>query len=285
MPYALRYITILLFLFYSCNSSQQGEKDKGMPIAKVFDKYLYESDIAGVGKGAAKPEDSVRAVKNYIDSWIRHNLILHYAEENLPESNEAFQKQLQDYKESLIIFLYEKALISQKLDTTVNEQTVTDYYNKYKDKFDLKTSVIKMRYVALPKLSRVKLDSAKSWLKKPNEISQSKLKNFCLEYAVKYSITDSTWFSIDEVLKILPLEQNGMQNAPYSKSFQTMTDSAYNYLVNFDDYKVKGSSAPINYVRNDIINLILNRRKLDYISQVHTNIYNDALEKKSFEIY
>lgn len=285
MSYALRYIIIPLLLFCACNKSQWTEKDKGMPIAKVFDKYLYESDIAGVGKGAAKPEDSVQAVKNYVDSWIRHNLILHYAEENLPASDEELDKQLQNYKESLIIFLYEKELISQKLDTSVSEQVITDYYNKYRDKFELKTGVVKLRYVMLPKLLHLKLDSAKSWLKNPNEISQSKLKNFCNNYAVKYSIADSVWLSIEEVGKILPLESNGMQNAPFSKSFQTMGDSAYNYLVVFDDYKVKGSNAPINYVRKDIINLILNKRKLDYISQVHTNIYNDALERERFETY
>ncbi len=285
MPYAPHYIAILLLLFCSCNNYKWKANEKGEPIAKAFDKYLYESDIAGVGKGAAKPEDSIQAVKSYIDAWIRHNLILHYAEENLPENDPELDKQLQDYKESLIIFLYEKELISQKLDTSVSEQTITDYYNKYKYNFDLKTGVVKMRYVMLPKLLHVKLDSAKAWLKKPNEISQSKLKNFCNSYAIKYSIADSVWFSIDELGKILPLESNGMQNAPFTESFQTMQDSAYNYLVAFDDYKVKGSSAPINYVRKNIVNLILNKRKLDYISQVHTNIYNDAMEKGKFENY
>jgi hypothetical protein len=119
----------------------------------------------------------------------------------------------------------------------------------------------------------------------PNEIAQSKLRNFCSDYAVKSSVTDSAWFSIDEVYKILPLEMNGLQNAPYGKSFQQFSESAYNYLVSFDEYKVKGSNAPLNYVRNDIINLILNKRKLDYISQVHNNIYNEALENEDFEIY
>jgi hypothetical protein len=257
-----------------------------MPIARVYDKYLYQSDVEGVGKGAAKPEDSVLAVKNYIDSWIRHNLILRYAQENLPESNDALEKQLQDYKESLTVFLYEKELIHQKLDTTVGEQAISDYYNKYKDNFELKTGLVKMRYVMIPKTVNVKLDSVKKWLKNALvDISQPKLKNFCDENATKYSISDSTWFSIDDVNKILPLEDNGLENAPFSKSFQQMNDSAYTYLVNFDDYKVKGTSAPLSYVRKDIVNLILNKRKLDYISQVHNNIYNDALENKKFEIY
>lgn len=71
--------------FNSCSTITNNKTEQGNPIARVYEKYLYESDVEGVGKGAAKPEDSVLAVKNYIDAWIRHNLILHYAEENLSE--------------------------------------------------------------------------------------------------------------------------------------------------------------------------------------------------------
>jgi hypothetical protein len=204
----------------------------------------------------------------------------------LPGSDEEINKQLQDYKESLTVFLYEKELIREKLDTTVSEQAILDYYNKYKDNFELKTGVVKMRYVMIPKTVDVKLDSVKKWIKNaPTDESRKKMQNFCDENAAKSSINDSTWFSIEDVNKILPLEDNGLENAPFSKSFQQMEDSAYTYIVNFGDYKVKGTSAPLGYVREDIVNLILNKRKLDYISQVHNNIYNDALENKKFEIY
>ena len=271
--------------FHSCSNISNKKSEQGNPIARVYEKYLYESDVEGVGKGAAKPEDSILAVKNYIDAWVRHNLILHYAEENLSEKNTDLEKQLTDYRESLTVFFYEKDLIKQKLDTVVDEQEIKDYYKKYIDNFELKTAVSKMRYVMFSKSLRIKTDSATAWMKKQNEINQSKLRNFCIDNAVKYQITDSSWFSIDELTSILPLEENNMENAPYNKSFQTMSDSTYQYLVSFDDLKLKGNAAPIQYVRKDIINIILNKRKLAYLSTIHNSIYDDALQNKKFETY
>ena len=271
--------------FNSCSTITNNKTEQGNPIARVYEKYLYESDVEGVGKGAAKPEDSILAVKNYIDAWIRHNLILHYAEENLSEKNTDLEKQLTDYRESLTVFYYEKELIKQKLDTVVDEQEITDYYKKYIDNFELKTAVSKMRYVMFPKSLKIKTDSATVWMKKQNEVNQSKLRNFCIDNAVKYQISDSSWFSIDELTSILPLEENNLDNAPYNKSYQTMNDSAYQYLVSFDDLKLKGNAAPMQYVRKDIINIILNKRKLAYLSTIHNSIYEDALQNKKFETY
>lgn len=190
-----------------------------------------------------------------------------------------------DYRESLTVFYYEKELIKQKLDTVVDEQEITDYYKKYIDNFELKTAVSKMRYVMFPKSLKIKTDSATVWMKKQNEVNQSKLRNFCIDNAVKYQISDSSWFSIDELTSILPLEENNLDNAPYNKSYQTMSDSAYQYLVSFDDLKLKGNAAPMQYVRKDIINIILNKRKLAYLSTIHNSIYEDALQNKKFETY
>lgn len=275
----------MTLIFNSCSPSINKKTEQGNPIARVYEKYLYESDVEGVGKGAAKPEDSVLAVKNYIDAWVRHNLILHYAEENLSEKNTDLEKQMTDYRESLTVFFYEKELIKQKLDTVVDEQEIKDYYKKYIDNFELKTAVSKMRYIMFPKSLKIKTDSATQWMKKQNEINQSKLRNFCIDNAVKYQITDSSWFSIDELNSILPLEENNLDNAPFNKSFQTMSDSTYQYLVSFDDLKLKGNAAPIQYVRKDIVNIILNKRKLAYLSTIHNSIYEDALQNKKFETY
>lgn len=269
----------------SCSTFSDSEKEKGNPIARVYDKYLYETDVEGVGKGAAKPEDSVQAVKNYIDAWVRHNLILHYAEENLPQKNPELDKQLTDYRESLIIYLYEKELIAQKLDTVVSENEIDDYYKNHIDNFQLKSAVTKVRYVMLPKATRAKLDSAIAWLKNPGEMNNSKLQNFCEDNAVKSQLTDSIWFSTDELNATFPLAENNLDNAPYSKSFQRMSDSLYLYLVSFDDFKLKGNAAPIQYVRENIVNIILNKRKLDYLSGVHNSIYNNAQDNKKFEVF
>ena len=56
-------------------------------------------------------------------------------------------------------------------------------------------------------------------------------------------------------------------------------------IVKINNVKFKGSDAPLSYVRKDISAIIINKRKLDYITQVHNTIYEDALKNKKFEIF
>src|SRR5690349_3041170 len=100
---------ILVLVVSSCSFFPSKEK-KEQPIARAYDKYLYQSDLAGVGQGAATPEDSIQAVRSYIDSWIRHTVLLRYAQDNLPEEEQRLEQQLNDYKESLLIHAYESEL-------------------------------------------------------------------------------------------------------------------------------------------------------------------------------
>jgi hypothetical protein len=49
--------------------------------------------------------------------------------------------------------------------------------------------------------------------------------------------------------------------------------------------RTKGSDAPVDFVRNEIAGIILNQRKIDFISKIHKSIYDDALKSGEFENY
>ena len=274
------YIT-LVFLLASCSHKKNNE----LPVARVYDTYLYPDDIKGVGSGMNKPEDSIEAVKNYIDSWIRHQLLLRYAEDNMPDQNEALTKQLQDYKESLLIYNYEKELIDQKLDTTVSDEEVAKYFADHKDNFELKSGIVQLRYVMLEYKPKMKLDSLRKWMKNPNEINDSKLNNYCEDEAVKYSLSDSTWFEPEQLMTLFPTDKFDVENAQYTKAYFEVPDSNYMFLIRFQDYKFKGNDAPLSYVKQDIYNIIMNKRKLEFVNGIHTNIYNQAKDNGKIEIY
>lgn len=275
----------LALLIASCNLFNSSKEKKEEPIARVYDKYLYVSDLTGVGKGAARPEDSVQAVRNYVDSWIRHNLLLRYAQDNLPEEEKRLNERLQDYKESLLIYAYEKELLGQKLDTTVSLEEVQRYYNEHRDNFTLKTGIVQAKYIMINRSARIKLDSARSWMKEANEFTQPKLLGFCREYAVRYSVDDSTWYNKDELAALLPVSKFNAENAQFSRSYIEVPDSVYGYLIKFSDYRIKGSDAPLDFVKEEITNIIVNQRKNAFISTIHKSIYDDALKDNEFEVY
>ena len=282
----IRLVLYIIFLSLATSCSWfSHKKNNELPVARVYDAYLYPSDIKGVGTGLGKPEDSAEAVKNYIDSWIRHQLILRYAEDNLPEKNEEIADQLKDYKESLIIYSYETELINQKLDTTVSDDEIQKYYTDHKENFELKTGIVQLKYVMLEMKPKMKLDSLRKWIKNSNEINDSKLKNYCQDEAVKFSIDDNTWFEPEQLLTLLPTEKFDIENTQYTKAYTEVPDSNYLYLIKFQNYKFEGNDAPLSFVRQSIYNIIMNKRKLDFITNIHNNIYNNAKDNGKIELF
>ena len=119
----------------SCNNLPVNfKKDKNKnAIARVNDKYLYSHDIKDLVPKDATPQDSSMVVKSFIDDWIKQNIVLHQAESNLLEEHKNVERQLQEYRNSLITFAYEQELVRQRLDTTVTEQEIEQYYNDNSD--------------------------------------------------------------------------------------------------------------------------------------------------------
>jgi hypothetical protein len=62
-------------------------------------------------------------------------------------------------------------------------------------------------------------------------------------------------------------------------------DSAVTFFVNIKGFKIKESLSPLSFERDNIRNLILNKRKLDLIKAMEKDAYDDAIQKKEIETW
>ncbi len=93
----------LIFLALVVAGCQPGGTDsRGVVIARVHDDYLYESDIRRLVPENLSRLDSIAFVRNYTDQWIKTRLMIRQAEKNLTDRQLNFDRQLEDYKNSLI---------------------------------------------------------------------------------------------------------------------------------------------------------------------------------------
>ena len=65
-------------------------------LARVGDRYLFLEDVEGL---ATANSDSAQIVKNYIDNWVKEQLLLRKALQNLPDDQVNFEKQLDNEHE------------------------------------------------------------------------------------------------------------------------------------------------------------------------------------------
>lgn len=118
---------MLVLALVSCQNSGNGKNDK--VVAAIYDKVLYQSDLQDILYEGISVNDSLVRTKAFIDNWIRRQLLIRQAENNLDKSELDCLKEIEDYRNSLIIYKYESLLIAQNLDTVISDEEIEKYVN------------------------------------------------------------------------------------------------------------------------------------------------------------
>ena len=58
-----------------------------------------------------------------------------------------------------------------------------------------------------------------------------------------------------------------------------MSDSSYCYLLNISEYLLAGNIAPYEYVDVQIQEMMINKRKMDFLKNFEEELYQDAIRK------
>ena len=98
-----------LVLLAGCDYFQKSSKE--VVVAECYGKYLYESDLQGIVPEGAGTMDSIQRVSTFIDSWIRRQVLIHQAENNLNKEALDLDKQMEEYRNSLVIYAYESRIL------------------------------------------------------------------------------------------------------------------------------------------------------------------------------
>ena len=274
-------IFILIFLT-SCSYFFNRKTER--VIARVYDDYLYESDLKGVIPLGTAPEDSTLLARNFIDTWIRQKLLTRQAENNLPAEQLDFSNQLESYKNSLTIFEYEHELVNQKLDTIVSEEEIETYYTNNQKNFLLKENIVQMQYVKVPVRSK-NVRQFKDLLYSGASEDKTRLSELAEKYAADYFLDEQDWLLFNDVLAQIPIKTYNQEE--YLKNHQNLEvqDSLYYYFVRFRDFRIKENISPLSFEKDRIRNIILNKRKMELINKMHQDVYDNALKKNDFETY
>ena len=111
------------------------------------------------------------------------------------------------------------------------------------------------------------------------------LRDYCGRYAKKVNISADEWISFQALEKNFPSEVEDDEALLRRQNLYEMNDSNYYYLVSIHDYKLSNDLAPIEFVQNNIKNLILNQRKIRFLKEIEDNIYTEGVRQKKFRIY
>jgi len=278
----LTFALLILVAGYSCSLLNGNNHEE--PVARVFEKYLYPSDLSGAVPTGTSMQDSMILAKRYVDTWVKDQLMLHRAELELTDEQKDFERQIAEYHKSLVIYSYRQKLLQQKLDTIVSPAEIDTFYQNNLNNFILGQDVIKGTYIKVQR-SAPRIDQLRAWSRSNGEEDLDQMEKYCITYAEKYNDFNDTWVYFSTIKVQLPMRiSDPSRYLRYNRNIET-TDSAYHYFLHVADHLPEGEVAPIEMVSDDITNIIMNKRKLEFFQDLEQVVYNDGVTRNQFEIY
>ncbi len=278
----LLYIIGASVLLVSCNYFKTETKKNA--IARVNNTYLYEEDIEKLITENTSSEDSTLIVNNYINRWATQQLLIDQAKINLTADKLGqFDKLVQEYKNDLLTEAYKNAIVSKELDSVITGQEYNDYYEANKENFKLRDLLVKMRYVQLP-VDYDGLAAVREKLDRYNQKDRASLKSQNYQF-ISSNFNDSIWIKKEVLLRTLPVLMGNNEQVLKKSNFSQLQDSLGVYLVKIENVLNPNDTAPLSYVKPTLKQIILNKRKLELIKKLETDITKDAIETNNFEIY
>ncbi len=286
-----RFITylFLIALLNSCEfiklKSAEEINAQEVPVARVFDTYLYKADLTGMAPENLSQDDSIKLVEKYVDGWIKKQLMIAKASSKIEFNEAEIGRKVLDYKYALMVHEFEKYEISRRLNKEVTEQEIQSYYDEKFENFLLKQNIVKCLFVKIPK-EAPRISRIRGLLRSYPDSDMEEIKSYCFRFAISSSLEENAWLNFDEVVKSTPLASipNKVQFLR-DNSFVESSDEKFIYFIKLIEYKISDQVSPLEFIREDIINIVLNKRKIELAKKLEEEIINEAQKNDEFEIY
>ena len=276
------YLFLISLLFIGCDFI---EKKPDQVLARLGDDFFYKSDLNIVLPTGLSKEDSVIFVKNHINNWAKRKILFNKALVNLGDKKQESLKQLiESYKNELFSYAYQEKIVKSSIDTFISENSIKDYYNKNKLNFKLNQEIVNARYLKINS-ENYNLKDVINRFRRFKKSDKIFLDSISLQFS-SYYFNDSLWINKEVFFNKLPeINDRLKQNIVKNKLFYRIQDSLELYLINIKDYKHKNDIAPFDFIKSTLKQVLLNKKKLEFISKFEKELIEDALQQNEFEFY
>lgn len=274
-------IWIAFIGLFSCTNNE----DKGAVLAKVYEVELFQADLKlHLRNLQYEPADSATLANEFIDLWVKDQILVHEAKENETIDHEQIEKKATDFKRDIYILELEQQLVDQKLDTNISDKEVTKYYKDHEQDFQLNDYLVKVLYIKIP-FDAPDVEQIGSKYRLYRETDIEEIEVYAKIYASNYYYDEDSWIYFDDLLKEIPLHDINKDRFILKRSKTRFEENGFYYFLNIIDYKLKNTISPLSFETNNIKERILNVRIKELREEIKNEIIAKAYESKAVTIY
>lgn len=279
----MRNLFLLFFVVFSLTACQEKYDHMGKkPVARVGSSFLYSQDVNALIPLSLSKIDSTNFVTNYCKQWVKRKLFLAKAEQNIPYDGH-IEQMVSDYRQSLLLHVYQQQLMDQKFTEQVTEEETKDYYQQNGRYFILQRPIVKGLFMKVPiSLSTKKLER---WLQSDKQESLDLVEQFSLQKAVIYENFYEKWLLADDIVERMPFKKMDKERLFSAKQFIELKDTAYCYYLIISEYSLEGAPEPYDFARTKIADILLKTKQVAFIEKTKQELYERSLKNNDVEYY
>lgn len=282
--YTLLALSASVLLFLSCTKNKVSDVEaEKLPIVSVNQKTLYKSDLDNAIPAGLNANDSAQSAEAYIKMWISEELIYEKAKQNIADKDR-IDEMVEKYRQSLTVFTYLEQLLREELSRKLSDSELRNYYDKNPETFKLEENLIKGLFLKVPQ-SSPELGNLRQWYKSNTETAKENIEKTSIQNTVIYDYFYDRWISADDVISNIPVPiSNTREFIRNNKNFETQ-DSSYVYLLHIEEFIPLGETAPFDYAKPMIKDIIINKNREAFLKKLEKDLYDKAISDENIKYH
>jgi hypothetical protein len=259
------------------------EQISGDVLVRVKDRAFTRGEIERqIPRGISSADSLIRA-EAIVKKWVIDVLTDEAAYQNIGDDKAEIDKLVNEYRRSLMRHRYQERIIKDKLSASISEYDRVKYYEENKQQFILNEALIKGLFIKVP-AGAPGLENVRKWYVSDSEESLEKIEKYGIQNAIIYDYFYDHWVNFDEIMAKIPHRLSNTARFLRADNHLEISDSTHVYFLNISDKLPAGSVAPFDYVKTQIHEVLVNKRKINYLRTFGENLYRDAVKDGTVKI-
>lgn len=256
----------------------------GDVVARVGKHLLYADDVKEVIPLGMTGDDSLAAVRQYVDRWASEMVLIDIANLELTKEEKDLAKEIEDYRNSILRYRYEQKYVNQRLDTVIAPSLVEQYYKEHPSSFVLDMTIVKARYALIPENAgnlRALREDLRSRPDGEEVVSDSLLRVSSVQYA-DYS---GSWVPLSVLASEFAMGETEFLYSLRSWYIERSDGHGNLRMACVYDIAEKGHGGPVDYYERAIKDVLLSARKKALVTNLERDLLESARQSGKIEIY
>ena len=256
----------------------------GETVASVGKVRLSRAELNKALPSGLLPEDSVRLVHQYINTWASEIIFLQVAENQLSKEELDVSAELDEYRKSLLKYRYEQRYVNERLDTIFTDSQIREYYNAHQDRFVLRVPVVRADFLCISPDSPY-IDEFRENIASDDAQRMQYSDSLAYFSAIRYETFGGKWINLNDLALEFGIDYSELLTYKKGDWIEYEGGTGLLHLAFIKSFVPAGKIAPLEYATPLIKDILLSIRKKELVSALEDQLVEDAIQSGAFVQY